>query len=98
MMIGSDEMEKLEDISFYGVNIKKVVEGKLTEIRDRCTKDMTQSEKTIYDMAIFNALSVLQFVTDTDSNETVLFNANECDIEEEFTLDDIANRIWFHTR
>lgn len=85
-------LNKYDNMTFWGVPVRKEIEKKLQEFNDNATRFMSESEKTCYNIGISNVLSILDYVMTTSDKRDVVFNDSELDMTEEFTIDDILER------
>ena len=86
-------LNKYDNMTFWGVPVRKEIEKGLQRIHTDATRYMSESERTCYDVGISNALSVLDYVMSVSDERDIVFNDSELDMTEEYTIDDILERI-----
>ena len=73
----------------WGVPIVKETERILEIINKDVEKDLTEKEKEIYQVGIYNALSALKVAIDITENEDIVVNRPDFDRVQEITKEEL---------
>ena len=83
----------MDELIFIGMDVVEETEKIINSTKLNCTRGMTESELSAYNLGIANTLSVLRGIFFTDCDNEFVLHINGFGTPTEFTYDDLIRYV-----
>ena len=83
----------MDELFFVGMDVVEETKKIINKTTPNCTRGMTESELSAYNLGIANTLSVLRGIVCTDCDNEFVLHINDFETPTEFTNDDLIRYV-----